>query len=457
MAEVWRRSAGDGVGSASTPTTTPAAAWPTRSPAVQAGRDPGAGDGERLRRAVRQRQPDLDHPQPAAQARLRVPDREPARVAHRRRRTTSPSCSTSPPTPTRPTWAATRSPTRAACTSPGSAPIRPRSSTSSPRSSATAARCSISELSGKGTVQARAREAGIELDDAAAASVRRAGQGARAPRLPLRGRRRLLRAAAAQGDRRVRAAVHARVLAGDRREARRRPRRDRGHDQDLGRDGERYVRTAEGNGPVNALDRALREALGRDLPAPGATSSWSTSRSGSSTRPRAPARSPGCCSTPPTASSVWGSIGVSENVIEASWEALVDSLEYGMQPSRGAASRRADAAARQLDRRSRPTDPARAAGARRPMRRSACSTCCAPGQLSLGPLVPEFERAFAARWAPPTRCAVSSGTAGPAPGAARGRRDRRRRGRHQPVLVRGQRQRRSCLSGRGRCSPTSTR
>ncbi|MGH2929852.1 MAG: hypothetical protein ACRDL8_16745, partial [Solirubrobacteraceae bacterium] len=28
---------------------------------------------------------------------------------------------------------------------------------------------------------------------------------------------------------------------------------------------------------------------------------------------------------------VWGSIGVSENVIESSWEALVDSLEYGMQ------------------------------------------------------------------------------------------------------------------------------
>jgi len=26
----------------------------------------------------------------------------------------------------------------------------------------------------------------------------------------------------------------------------------------------------------------------------------------------------------------WGSIGVSENIIEASWEALVDSIEYGM-------------------------------------------------------------------------------------------------------------------------------
>ena len=28
----------------------------------------------------------------------------------------------------------------------------------------------------------------------------------------------------------------------------------------------------------------------------------------------------------------WGSIGVSENLISASWDALVDSLEYGMQP-----------------------------------------------------------------------------------------------------------------------------
>ena len=27
----------------------------------------------------------------------------------------------------------------------------------------------------------------------------------------------------------------------------------------------------------------------------------------------------------------WGTIGVSENIIEASWEALVDSLEYAMQ------------------------------------------------------------------------------------------------------------------------------
>ena len=33
----------------------------------------------------------------------------------------------------------------------------------------------------------------------------------------------------------------------------------------------------------------------------------------------------------------WGSIGVSENIIEASWEALVESLEHAFQPSTAAA------------------------------------------------------------------------------------------------------------------------
>jgi 2-isopropylmalate synthase len=35
----------------------------------------------------------------------------------------------------------------------------------------------------------------------------------------------------------------------------------------------------------------------------------------------------------------WGAIGVHENVIEASWDALVDSLEAGMLPGRLAHSR----------------------------------------------------------------------------------------------------------------------
>jgi 2-isopropylmalate synthase len=39
----------------------------------------------------------------------------------------------------------------------------------------------------------------------------------------------------------------------------------------------------------------------------------------------------------------WGAIGVSENIIEASWEALVDSLEAGMLAGRRQHSRARDA------------------------------------------------------------------------------------------------------------------
>ncbi len=52
-------------------------------------------------------------------------------------------------------------------------------------------------------------------------------------------------------------------------------------------DGERYVRTAEGNGPVHALDKALRVSDQRSATRTSATSPCSTSRSASSTRTRA--------------------------------------------------------------------------------------------------------------------------------------------------------------------------
>ena len=53
----------------------------------------------------------------------------------------------------------------------------------------------ISELSGKGTVLQRAESTGVELDARRGRPRGRARQGARAPRLPLRGGRRLLRPA----------------------------------------------------------------------------------------------------------------------------------------------------------------------------------------------------------------------------------------------------------------------
>jgi 2-isopropylmalate synthase len=99
-------------------------------------------------------------------------------------------------------------------------------------------------------------------------------------------------------------------------------------------DGERYVRTAEGNGPVNALDRALRDALIEihphlrdiDLVNFKVRILDEAKGTGAVTRVLLDASD---------GDTVWGSIGVSENVIEASWEALVDSLEYGMQVPRG--------------------------------------------------------------------------------------------------------------------------
>ncbi len=110
--------------------------------------------------------------------------------------------------------------------------------------------------------------------------------------------------------------------------------------------GERYVRTAEGNGPVNALDNALREALVeihphlRDIELVNFKVRILDETKGTDAVTRV-------LLDASDGEKVWGSIGVSENVIESSWEALVDSLEYGMQPpSRGRVSGDAAAAPR---------------------------------------------------------------------------------------------------------------
>lgn len=97
--------------------------------------------------------------------------------------------------------------------------------------------------------------------------------------------------------------------------------------------GERYIRTAEGNGPVNALDKALRDAIGeihphlRDIELVNFKVCILDERKGTAAVTRV-------LIDASDGHEVWGSLGVSENVIAASWDALVDSLEYGMQPGR---------------------------------------------------------------------------------------------------------------------------
>ena len=190
----------------------------------------------------------------------------------------------------------------------------------------------ISELSGKGTVQARAEQAGVELADDAAGRVVD-----QVKALESRG----YQFEAADGS--FDLLLHRengnhvplftlesfRVIV----EKRESGRVETEATIKIWVDGERHVRTAEGNGPVNALDNALREAICETYPHLRDVELVNfkvrildeAKGTGAVTRVLLDA-SDGVDS--------WGAIGVSENVIEASWEALVDSLEAGMLPGR---------------------------------------------------------------------------------------------------------------------------
>lgn len=92
-------------------------------------------------------------------------------------------------------------------------------------------------------------------------------------------------------------------------------------------DGQEEHTAAEGNGPVHALDRALRKALERFYPEIGRVRLVDykvrvlNADAATAARVRVLIQSTDGTRT-------WGTVGVSENVVEASWQALVDSLEY---------------------------------------------------------------------------------------------------------------------------------
>jgi 2-isopropylmalate synthase len=190
----------------------------------------------------------------------------------------------------------------------------------------------ISELSGKGSVLSRAERAGVELDaDAAKRAVERVKERehrgyhyeAADASFEL-----MLRREAGQYSSLFRLESF-RVIT---------EKRADGHVETeatikIWVEGRRYVRTAEGNGPVNALDRALRDAIGdlyprlREIELVNYKVRIIDEHKGTGAVTRV-------LIDASDGDETWGSIGVSENIIEASWEALVDSLEYAVQGSR---------------------------------------------------------------------------------------------------------------------------
>jgi 2-isopropylmalate synthase len=189
----------------------------------------------------------------------------------------------------------------------------------------------VSELAGRGTIEARAREAGFELDAAAARRVTdrvkelehdgyhfeaadgsfelllRRETGSYQRLFTLESWRVIVDkrgSEPAQCDATVKVRVH-----GER----------------------RAVHHGEGHGPVNALDQALRRAISELYPDIGEIHLVDykvrivDGRDGTAAVTRVLLDSS-------DGDHVWGSIGVSENIIEASWEALVESLEYKLQP-----------------------------------------------------------------------------------------------------------------------------
>ncbi len=96
-------------------------------------------------------------------------------------------------------------------------------------------------------------------------------------------------------------------------------------------EGQRVIATAEGNGPVNALDEALRKAMAmagaHDLLSGVHLTDYKVrvldTQKGTGAVTRVLIDST-------DGERSWSTIGVSENIIEASWQALADSIIYGL-------------------------------------------------------------------------------------------------------------------------------
>jgi 2-isopropylmalate synthase len=101
-------------------------------------------------------------------------------------------------------------------------------------------------------------------------------------------------------------------------------------------DGEHEHTAAEGDGPVHALDNALRKALLpfypalRDIRLTDYKVRVLNAEDGTAAKVRVLIESA-------DEEGRWSTVGVSENILEASWQALVDSIEYGLRRRAGQA------------------------------------------------------------------------------------------------------------------------
>ena len=99
-------------------------------------------------------------------------------------------------------------------------------------------------------------------------------------------------------------------------------------------DGKEEHTAAEGVGPVSALDRALRKSLGtffpciRDIRLTDYRVRVLNAKDATDARVRVLIETSDGQET-------WGTVGVSENIIEASWKALVDSITYKLKKEYG--------------------------------------------------------------------------------------------------------------------------
>ena len=99
--------------------------------------------------------------------------------------------------------------------------------------------------------------------------------------------------------------------------------------------GVQEVSAAEGTGPINALDKAIKKALVKFYPELDEVNLYDykvrilDEKKGTRAKTRVLVESG-------DHKSKWGTVGVSENIIEASWQALIDSIDYKLTTKRGA-------------------------------------------------------------------------------------------------------------------------